>query len=101
MLILSFFANIFMIAVMGQDLKYLQLISTEPFDNDTEKKHGRLARKIIPLRSKGAWTITTVLLVNVACQSYVSILFADILRGEFLGLFVSVPPIVFIGGIIP
>lgn len=44
MLVFSFFANIFNIAVMGQDIKYLELISKEPYANDMERRNGKFAR---------------------------------------------------------
>ena len=67
LLIFSFFANIFNIAVMGQDLNYLNLISTPPFTNAMEKRHGKYANMIIPMRARGSWTICTILFVNVGC----------------------------------
>ena len=101
LLILSFFANIFNIALMGVDIDYLKLLTKGPFQTEKDLKDCLNATRIIPLRAKGNWTLCSILFTNVTCQSYVSILMAELFRNEFIGLGISTPPIVLIGGIIP
>ena len=48
-------------------MNYLELVAKEPFANEMEKKMGRSAKRIIPLRKLGTWSICTVLFANVSC----------------------------------
>ncbi|EQC36146.1 hypothetical protein SDRG_06262 [Saprolegnia diclina VS20] len=66
----------------------------------TEKRHAAAARKIAPIRKNGNLLLTTLLLGNVAVNSLLSILLADLTSG-LLGFLVSTALIVLVGEVIP
>ena len=78
----------------------MELISEGPFENKEDEKQGYYAKKILPLRKRGNWTLCTILFTNVAAASYISIV-NDELLGETLALIISIPLIVTFGEIVP
>lgn len=75
-------------------------MSQGPYENEEEKAEGALAAKLLPIRSKGNLLLCAILLGNVAVNSLLSILSADIV-GQGAGFFISTAFIVIFGEIIP
>jgi len=83
------------LGLMGLDLNGLQIV--ERGDNTDM---ARCAKRIMPLREKGNQLLCTLLLGNVAVNSALSILTADMFNGV-IGFLVSTALIVIFGEIIP
>lgn len=88
------------LGVLGLDTSELQLMSEGPYENKEEKAEGALAKKLIPLRKRGNLLLCAILLGNVAVNSVLSIIAADIFSGT-VGAIVSTGVIVVFGEIVP
>lgn len=53
MILLSAYCNGTNIGVMGLDVQQLELMSKGPYETEDEAKEGEMAKKLLPLRSKG------------------------------------------------
>ena len=53
LVLLSAYSNGVNIGVMGLDVQQLQLMSKGPYETEEEAKEGEMAKKLLPLRSKG------------------------------------------------
>jgi hypothetical protein len=53
MILLSAYCNGTNIGVMGLDVQQLELMSQGPYETEDEAKEGEMAKKLLPLRSKG------------------------------------------------
>lgn len=84
------------LGLLGLDLTGLDII----IKGDPTSDESQYAKKIYPLRKDGNLLLCTLLLGNVAVNSMLSILLADILSGE-VGFAVSTVFIVIFGEIIP
>ena len=88
------------LGVLGLDTSDLKLMSEGPYENAEEKEEGRLAKKLLPVRKRGNLLLCAILLGNVAVNSLLSILSAEIV-GEGAGFFISTAVIVVFGEIVP
>ena len=66
------------LGVLGLDTADLKLMSEGPYETEEEKREGALAKRLLPVRSKGNLLLCAILLGNVAVNSLLSILSADI-----------------------
>jgi metal transporter CNNM len=71
-----------------------------PFETKEDEINASYARKILPLRKRGNLLICTILLGNVAVNSILSILMADLTSG-LAGMLISTGIILMFGEIIP
>ena len=88
------------LGVLGLEVSDLEIIAEEPFADPEEKARGMLARKLLPIRRRGNLLLCAILLGNVAVNSLLSILSADIV-GQGAGFFISTGLIVVFGEIVP
>ena len=88
------------LGVLGLEVSDLEIIAEEPFADPDEKARGMLARKLLPIRRRGNLLLCAILLGNVAVNSLLSILSADIV-GSGAGFFISTGLIVIFGEIVP
>ena len=88
------------LGVLGLEVSDLEIIAEEPFADPDEKARGMLARKLLPIRRRGNLLLCAILLGNVAVNSLLSILSADIV-GSGAGFFISTCLIVVFGEIVP
>jgi len=66
---------------MGLDVKQMHVLTMGPFETDQDRKDAKNAKKLLPLRSRGNLLLCSILLGNVAVNSILSILMADITSG--------------------
>mmetsp|Transcript_58440 Transcript_58440/g.126439 ORF Transcript_58440/g.126439 Transcript_58440/m.126439 type:complete len:638 (+) Transcript_58440:61-1974(+) len=83
------------LGLMGLDLNGLEIVA-----KGGDEKLAKCAKKIIPVRAKGNQLLCTLLLGNVAVNSALAILTAEIASGA-LGFVVSTALIVIFGEILP
>ena len=88
------------LGVLGLEVSDLEIMAEEPFADPDEKARGMLARKLLPIRKRGNLLLCAILLGNVAVNSLLSILSADIV-GDGAGFFISTGLIVVFGEIVP
>jgi metal transporter CNNM len=88
------------LGVLGLDLKDLELMSKGPYETIQDEKEGQLAKKLLPLRSRGNLLLCAILLGNVLVNSAISIIMGENFSG-ILALVVSTALIVVFGEIIP
>jgi metal transporter CNNM len=88
------------LGVLGLDLNNLQLLQKGPFANPEEEQEAAYARKIEPLRKRGNLLLCAILLGNVAVNSLLSILMANMSSG-LMGFISSTALIVVFGEIVP
>ena len=87
------------LGVLGLDTQALKLQS-EITETEEERKEAALAKKLLPIRKQGNLLLCAILLGNVAVNSLLSILSADIV-GSGAGFFISTGLIVVFGEIVP
>lgn len=85
---------------LGLDPKYLELLTIGPFESKQDEKLAKLAKTILPLRTRGNLLLSTILLGNIAVNSALAILMAGFTSG-IVGLLVSTFIIVIVGEIVP
>lgn len=88
------------LGVLGLDTKNLELLTQGPFENRGEEKEASYAKRLLPLRRRGNLLLCAILLGNVAVNSLLSILMADLTSGT-VGFLVSTAAIVVFGEIVP
>ena len=69
-------------------MKYLELLMKGPFETPEDKKEANHASKIYPFLKKGNLMLCATLIVNTLCQTYISILFAQLI-GDLGGFIAS------------
>jgi metal transporter CNNM len=100
LILLSAFFSGLNLGLMGLDTKYLELLMIGPFETKEDERAAKFAKKILPIRKRGNLLLCTILLGNVAVNTALSILMADLTSG-LIGLVVSTLIIVIIGEIVP
>jgi metal transporter CNNM len=85
---------------MGLDCNNLELFTLPPFESAEAERDAQFAKRILPVRRRGNHLLCTLLLGNVAVNSLLSILMADITSG-LMGFFISTAAIVIFGEIAP
>ena len=88
------------LGLLGLDTKNLELLTMGPFENAEAEKQAEYAKRILPVRKKGNLLLCTLLLGNVAVNSLLAILMADITSG-LVGFALSTALIVIFGEITP
>ena len=103
-LVLICFSGLFSgltLGLLGLDLQGLEVIMAGKGSNDKEEQtNAQYAAKIMEIRKDGNLLLCTLLLGNVAVNSLLSILSAD-LTGGIIGFFLSTAFVVVFGEIIP
>lgn len=102
-IILGMFSGIFSglnLGVLGLDTKNLELLMMGPFETKDDEKDAWYAKKLLPLRRRGNLLLCAILLGNVAVNSLLSIMMADITSGT-MGFITSTAIIVIFGEIVP
>lgn len=88
------------LGIISLDPNYLELLTMGPFETKEDERDAAYAKKIIPLRKRGNLLLCTIILGNVAVNSLLSILMADLTSGV-IGVVVSTIIIMLFGEIIP
>ncbi|TMW60487.1 hypothetical protein Poli38472_000529 [Pythium oligandrum] len=91
------------LGLMALDTTGLEVIigaGEDPDATEEEQHKASLARQILPVRAKGNQLLTTLVLGNIAVNSLLSILMADLTSG-LVGFILSTVTIVVCGEIIP
>ncbi|CDW77164.1 ancient conserved domain protein 2 [Stylonychia lemnae] len=86
--LLSAMFNALNIGLMGQDTRYLELMTQGPFESKDDEKNAVYAKRIYPLRRKGNSLLTMILLGTAASNAVISVLMADI-EGDIKGFLLS------------
>ena len=76
------------------------MMSEGPYENEEEKAEGKLAEKLLPIRSKGNLLLSSILLGNVMVNAQLSIWLGEIF-GSGAGMVLSTAFIVVFGEIVP
>lgn len=71
-----------------------------PFETAEEEKDAKMAKSILPLRSRGNLLLCTILIGNVGVNSLISITTAG-LAGGIIGFVISTITLLIIGEILP
>lgn len=88
------------LGVLSLDVTQLDLLREGPFENKEEEKIAVYATRLLPLRKRGNLLLCAILLGNVAVNSLLSILMADVTSGT-IGFISSTFLIVIFGEIVP
>ena len=88
------------LGIISLDPGYLELLCMGPFESKEDEWEAIYAKRILPLRRRGNLLLCTILLGNVAVNSILSILMADLTSG-LLGVIISTLVIMLFGEIIP
>lgn len=88
------------LGIISLDLNYLELLASPPYESADDERDAKYAKRIIPLRKKGNLLLCTIVLGNVAVNSILSILMADLTSG-LIGTIISTCVIVVFGEILP
>jgi len=97
--VLVMVSGLFSGLMMG--LRGLDIISLQIMQNGRNEEMAKCAEKIIPVRDKGNQLLCTLLLGNVAVNSALAILTAEIASGLVVGFLVSTAMIVIFGELLP
>jgi metal transporter CNNM len=101
--LLSFLSAVFSgmnLGIVGLDPGYLELLTMGPFETKLDERNAVYAQRILPLRKRGNLLICTILLGNVAANSILSILMADLTSG-LAGMLISTVIVLIFGEILP
>jgi len=88
------------LGIISLDIEYLELLKEGPFENKEDEINATYAKRILPLRRRGNLLICTILLGNVAVNSILSIIMADLTSG-IAGLLITTAIVLVFGEVTP
>jgi len=88
------------LGIISLDIEYLELLSAGPFENKEDEQNAIYAKRILPLRKKGNLLLCTILLGNVAVNSILSIIMADLTSG-LAGMLITTAIVLVFGEVLP
>lgn len=88
------------LGIISLDIEYLEILSDGPFENKEDEQNAIYAKRILPLRKKGNLLLCTILLGNVAVNSILSIIMADLTSG-LAGMLITTAIVLVFGEVLP